>query len=85
MKAKLYIYNGLIFLAGPLGMIFSKVLLIKIIGHLILIVTGILIYRDKEYRKKYLPSFPSWAMVILLLFFLVLSGYSVWLSIRIRY
>ncbi len=76
MKAKLYIYTGLIFLAGPIGMIFSKNLIVKSIGFLIAIVVCILIYFDKEYRDRYLPLVPNWYMIGAILLLIILFFYS---------
>ncbi len=79
MKAKLYIYSGLLFLAGPLGMVFSKNLTIKSIGFLIAIVVCIMIYCDKEYRNKYLPTLPGWSIIAIILIILFLFVYILWL------
>ena len=84
IKKKYDLYNGLLFTGGPLGLIFSKVLIVSLLGNLIIIAAVIMIYRDKEYRERYLPFFSNWAMLAILSLIVVLSAYSIFLRIGIN-
>lgn len=76
MKAKAIFYTVLIILAGSLGLLFNQNLIIRPVSLLILAIVAVLIYFDKEYRNKYIPSVPNWFIFIAIILCLIAFAYS---------
>lgn len=77
MKAKVIFYIVFIILFGNLGMLFNQNMIIKSVSLLILALVGILIYFDKEYRNKYIPSVPNWFIISAIIYCLILFVYQI--------
>lgn len=78
MKEKTIFYMVL-FLVGNLVLLlnqdFIQSLIVRSIGPLILAILGALIYFDKGYRNRYIPSIPSWFLVSAIVWCLGVSVY----------
>lgn len=78
MKEKTIFYMVL-FLAGNVILLLNQnyiqSLIIRSIGPLIFAIMGTLIYFDKKYRDKYIPSIPNWFLASAIVWCLGVSVY----------
>jgi hypothetical protein len=76
LSSKAVFYIVTIIVSGAISLLFNKILIIRGISFLIMLIVAILIYFDKKYRNKYIPSMPNWFLLGIIIIVLALYVYS---------
>jgi hypothetical protein len=74
--SRLILYVASIIVIGSTGLLFNQITVVRHICILAMLIIAILIYFDKNYRNKYIPSLPNWFLVGIIVALLLLFVYS---------
>lgn len=76
LSIRVVLYTVLIVALGIIPLIFNQNYIIRNLCMSGLLIVAIVIYFDKKYRNKYIPSIPNWLILSIIILVFLLLGIS---------